>query len=729
MSDKSLMPPVSAPQRDPAEKLNARGAELLAAGDISGAAGCFLRAAEAAPDWAEPHKNLGNCYLRARDPEQAARCYEQALAIDGSHLASWNNLGNACRFLGRLEQAERCLRHAAELAPDDADVISNLGAVLLQIGRPDAAAEAFRKALVINPQDLVALNGLGNLAAAAGDPELAAEHYRRALATDSGQAETRLALARQYRALHRGRDAIMLLEAMVPASADACVLSINSALDLADPMSAAAIGRRALAAHPDHRESMYLLGAALYSLGDARAAAAQWEATLAVHPDCAEACSALLHHKLESCDWNGLEQLKQNMLALSGGRGASIINPPDALLADLPALRRLEAVEALISVHYPRRPAAPPRRRGGDPRIRVAYLSGDYCAHPLPRLVRGLFASHDRERFTVFAYSVGADDGSEERAAIRTAVDHFRDLDGMPDHTIAQTIRDDGIDILIDLSGFSERGRPGVLALRPAPTTINWLGFIGSMGSLCDVILADAVTIPPEEEPDYGERVVRLSFFQPNDAHRFDNLPAPPARIDCGLPEQGAVFCCFSPATKLNPTMLDAWAEILRGVPGSVLWLLAFVPTVEENLRAEWLRRGMSTERLVFARRVPLKDYLARLTLADLFLDTLPMSNGTTAADALFMGVPLLTCTGTGYAGRMGSSVATAAGLSDMLMANMADYVRRGIELGNSPERLEALKERLRLAREQRSAALFRPDAMVAELEAAFEALARPDEQ
>jgi predicted O-linked N-acetylglucosamine transferase (SPINDLY family) len=175
--------------------------------------------------------------------------------------------------------------------------------------------------------------------------------------------------------------------------------------------------------------------------------------------------------------------------------------------------------------------------------------------------------------------------------------------------------------------------------------------------------------------------------------------------------------------------MLDAWAEILRGVPGSVLWLLAFVPTVEENLRAEWLRRGMSTERLVFARRVPLKDYLARLTLADLFLDTLPMSNGTTAADALFMGVPLLTCTGTGYAGRMGSSVATAAGLSDMLMANMADYVRRGIELGNSPERLEALKERLRLAREQRSAALFRPDAMVAELEAAFEALARPDEQ
>jgi predicted O-linked N-acetylglucosamine transferase (SPINDLY family) len=712
-----------------AETLNAQGSGFLAAGDLNGAAKAFLDAIAAAPDWAEPRKNLGNCYLRAQDPEQAARCYEQALAIDGSHLASWNNLGNACRFLGRLEQAERCLRHAAELAPDDADVISNLGAVLLQIGRPDAAAEAFRKALVINPQDLVALNGLGNLAAAAGDPELAAEHYRRALATDSGQAETRLALARQYRALHRGRDAIMLLEAMVPASADACVLSINSALDLADPMSAAAIGRRALAAHPDHRESMYLLGAALYSLGDARAAAAQWEATLAVHPDCAEACSALLHHKLESCDWNGLEQLKQNMLALSGGRGASIINPPDALLADLPALRRLEAVDALVSAHYPTRPAAPPRRRGGDPRIRIGYLSGDYCAHPLPRLVRGLFAAHDRGRFTVFAYSVAADDGSEERAAIRTAVDHFRDLDGMPDHTIAQTIRDDGIDILIDLSGFSERGRPGVLALRPAPTTINWLGFIGSMGSLCDVILADAVTIPPEEEPDYGERVVRLSFFQPNDAHRFDNLPAPPARIDCGLPEQGAVFCCFSPATKLNPTMLDAWAEILRGVPGSVLWLLAFVPTVEENLRAEWLRRGMSTERLVFARRVPLKDYLARLTLADLFLDTLPMSNGTTAADALFMGVPLLTCTGNGYAGRMGSSIATAAGLPDMLMANMADYVCRGIELGNSPERLEALKERLRLAREQRSAALFRPDAMVAELEAALEALARPDEQ
>jgi predicted O-linked N-acetylglucosamine transferase (SPINDLY family) len=711
-------------RREQAEALNASGGRLLAAGDLNGAADCFRRAAEAAPDWAEPRKSLGNCYLRAQDPEQAARCYEQALAADGNHLASWNNLGSACRLLGRLEQAEHCLRHAAELAPGDADVICNLGVVLLQAGRAEEAREAFQKALTINPQDLIALNGLGNLAATAGAIESAAEHYQRALAIDPGQAETRLALARQYRALHRGRDAIALLEVTVPANAEACALSVNAALDVGDPDAAAVIARRALDVHTNHRECMYLLGTALYSPGDARAAAAQWETTLAAHPDCAEALSALLYHKLEACAWDGLADLKQRLLALSGGGGISVVNPFTMLVVDLPGKLRLEAMEAVIASHYPVRPAPPPRRRDSNGRIRLGYLSGDYRQHPLPRLVRGLFAAHDRHRFEVFAYSLGADDASEERVAIRAAVDHFRDLEGEPDHVIAQAIRGDGIDILIDLSGFSECGRPGVVALRPAPTVVNWLGFIGTMGSLCDVILADAVTIPPGEVADFGERVVRLSFFQPNDGERFAALPAPPARSACGLPEQGTVFCCFSSATKLNPEMLDAWADVLRGVPDSVLWLMAFASTVEENLNAEWARRGMATERLVFARRLPQKDHLARISLANIILDTLPMSNGVTAADALFMGVPLLTCTGTGYGGRMGSSIATAAGLPDMVMTNMGDYVRRAIELGNSPPQLAALKERLRRTREQRSAPLFRPEALLIELEAAFEALA-----
>jgi protein O-GlcNAc transferase len=698
----------------------------LAAGDLNGAADCFRRAAEAAPGWAEPRKNLGNCYLRAQDPEQAASCYEQALAVDVNHLASWNNLGSACRLLGRLEQAEHCLRRAADLAPDDADVICNLGVVLLQSGRPDAAADAFRKALALNPQDLIALNGMGNLAAAAGTPEAAVQNYRRALAVDPDQAETRLALARQYRALHRGRDAITLLEALVPASADACAISVNAALDLRDPDAAVAIALRALEVHIEHRECMYLLGAALYSLGSERAAAAQWQATMVAHPDCAEAASALFHCKLEACDWQGLDEIRERLLVLSNSKEGGLLHPFDGILADLPARNRLKAVQALIDRHYPMRPAAPPRPSDGDSRIRLGYLSGDFRRNPLPYLVRGLFAEHDRRRFEVFAFSTGPDDGSEERAAIRSAVDQFRELQGSSDHAVARAIRDDAIDILIDLSGLLEHGRPGVLALRPAPVTINWLGFIGSMGSLCDVILADGITIPPQVEPEYGERVLRLSFYQPNDIDRFASLPAPPARGDCGLPALGTVFCCFSPAIKLNPTMLDAWTKILRGVPGSVLWLLAFAPTVEQNLRTEWTRRGMPAERLVFTRRVPLKDYLARLTLADLFLDTLPMSNGTTAADALFMGLPLLTCTGTGYGGRMGSSIATAAGLPDMVTASLDDYVRRGVELGNSPAQLAELKDRLRDARERRSAPLFRPEALVAELEKAFETLARP---
>ncbi len=722
------MPPVqpaSDSRRAQAERLNARGAELLAAGDINSAANCFLRAAETAPDWAEPCKNLGNCHLRAQDPEQAARCYEQALAIDGSHLASWNNLGNACRFLGRLEQAEDCLRRAAELAPHDADVLTNLGVVLLTTGQADEAKEVLQLALGRNPRDVIALNALGNLAVASSLPEVAAGHYAAALAIEPEQPETRLALARQYRRLRIESAAIIaILAPLLPADAKACILAVEAALDLGQFVKAESIARDALAAHPGHRESMYLLGVALYSQGRGGAASVQWEATLAAHPDCAEAASALLHHKLEACEWSGLSELGQHLLMLSDNSGSGLLNPYDLLLADLPPRNRLQAVQALIERRYPLRAEQPPPRREYGARIRLGYLSGDFCTHPLPTLVRSLFAAHDRQRFEVFAFSTGPDDGSEERAAIRDAVDHFRDLQGLPDTAVASRIREDGIDVLFDLSGFTERGRPRVLALRPAPVTINWLGFIGSMGKLCDVIIADGITIPAADEADYGERVLRLSFYQPNDITRFADLPAPPTRADCGLPMQGTVFCCFSPATKLNPAMLDAWAEILRGVPGSVLWLLAFVPTVEENLRTEWLRRGMSTERLVFARRVPLKDYLARLTLADIFLDTLPMSNGTTAADALFMGVPMLTCTGRGFGGRMGSSIANAAGLPDLVMANLSEYVRRGIEIGNSPPQLAELKARLRHAREQRSAPLFRPEALVTELETALESLA-----
>jgi len=705
------------------EAANQNGLARLAANDLQGALQHFTRAIELAPTWAEPHKNIGNCHFRAQDLPQARHWYRQALAIDPAHLASWNNLGNVERYLGDLAAAEQALRRAAELAPQDAEVHANLGAVLLQSGQPAQARQSFLQALASNPDDLVALNGLGNLAASGGQPAQAVHHYRRALALDPRSDEVRLALAHQLQWLREWREITRLLRGMAGRDAGAAILCGNASLELGELDAATHWARAALALRPSHLEAMYLLGAIPYTRGNWKAAERAWEELLAKHPDCAEAVSSLLHVKLEACDWQGLDHWRFELARLAA-QGAAV-HPFDALFADLDAGLRLRSVEQTVAAKFAHLPPLPPPPTWTHARIRLGYFSGDFRKHALPALVRDLIIGHDRSRFEVIAYSTGPDDGSEERRSMVAAFDAFHDVGGQSDLAIAQRIRDDEVDFLIDLSGFTEFGRPGVLWLRPAAVHVNWLGFIGSMGRLADVILADAQTVPSGEEKDYGEHVQRLAFYQPNDAQRFAGLPPTPTRADAGLPGEGFVFCSFSTAIKLAPTVFDAWAAMLRRVPGSVLWLLAYAPAVRENLLIEWQRRGMDAARLVFASRVDLKSHLARLPLADLYLDTLPYSNGTTAADSLFMGVPLLTCRGTGYCGKMGASIAHAAGIPELVVDSLDEYVGLGIALATDRPRLQRLRQRLRDHRTHKRGPLFNPAEVVADLEAAYAELLR----
>jgi predicted O-linked N-acetylglucosamine transferase (SPINDLY family) len=311
-------------------------------------------------------------------------------------------------------------------------------------------------------------------------------------------------------------------------------------------------------------------------------------------------------------------------------------------------------------------------------------------------LMSGVLERHDRGAFELYALSLRPADESPYGRRIRSAVDRFIDLSALSDEQAAELIRTLEIDILVDLVGYTQGARSGILSRRPAPIQVNYLGFPGTLAApYIDYLLADEYLIPEQQQPHYSEQIVYLpECFQANDDRRF--LPQSiPSRGELGLPEQALVLCCFNNTYKINPTLFSLWMRLLHSVPESVLWLLAGSPLIERNLRAEAAARGIDPARLLFAPRLPYEQHLARLAAADLFLDTLPFNGGTTVSDALWVGLPVLSCSGEALAARMGGSLLRAIGLSELIAADLPHYEQLALELLSSRERLASLRERL----------------------------------
>ncbi len=346
-------------------------------------------------------------------------------------------------------------------------------------------------------------------------------------------------------------------------------------------------------------------------------------------------------------------------------------------------------------------------------------MSGDLHAHATAFLTAELFERHDRARFDVHAYSFGPDDGSPMRQRLIAGFDTFVDVRGLSDRQAAELIREDELDILVDLKGYTEGARPRILAYRPAPIQVNWLGFPGSMGTgNIDYVVADRTVAPPSLQAHCVERIVWLpDCFQPNDTRR-ERPDTAPSRAQCGLPETGFVFCCFNNSYKITPSIFAIWARLLEQLPGSVLWLLDTNPLVRANLRRAAARRGIAPARLVFAPKLPLADHLARLAAADLVLDTVPVNALTTASDALWVGVPIVTLMGDTVAGRGCASLLQAIGLPDLVTETPAAYEALALRLATEPAALRALRDRLR--RNRGTMPLFDTPRFARGLEAAY---------
>ena len=489
----------------------------------------------------------------------------------------------------------------------------------------------------------------------------------------------------------------------------------------------AAIDRfnRALALKPDHLNAMSNLAIMLTEFKRPQEAVAMFERLLQLKPDFEYGVGSICYERMHQCDWSHFDTDVSKILeGIAAGKAVAKSLGVMSITDD--AAVHHKCAEIFASHRYPPRnaPLWTGQRYKHD-RIRVAYVSPDLREHPVGHLMAGIFERHDKTRFETIAISIGVNDNSRLRQRMVDTFDHFIDARMMESGRIAQVMRDMEVDIAIDLAGFTADSRSEVFGMRPAPVQVNYLGYPGTMGTrYMDYIVADRHVIPPEHALHYNEKVVYLPDAYLPAASGLQISDRTPTRAECGLPEEGVVFCSFNHDYKIAPHVFAVWMNLLREVPGSVLWLMSRSPLSQENLRKEAAARGVEPDRLVFAQRVPrVEDHLARYRQADLFLDTHPYNAHTTCADALMAGLPVVTCMGGAFPSRVAGSLLHAAGLPELVTGSLADYQALALQLARDPQRLAGLKAHLRAT--QSTSALCDADAFTRNLEAIYTSMWR----
>ncbi len=647
-------------------------------------------------------------YHRNGQLQQAEACYRQILQAQPDHAETLHLLGVLCYQTDRNDEAETLIAKALQRSPRNADYLSNYGLALRANGKLDAAIQAYQKSLQLAPKDMDVQLNLGNAYHEAGRFEEAAGCYRRVYRFNQ-DTEVRDALCSALQALGN-----QCQKAGQYPQAEACYQEAlqynsrdavshfnlgNAQREIGKPAAAEASYRQAIRLAPNDADAYNNLGNVLREQGQLAEAIAAYETAIKLNPQLYHAKVHLVHQKQHACDWKGLDTDVNEIRHWVQHKPEAQISPFAFLAMPGTSAREQRAcAENWLQNRYQPLLAQTGKYsfiKTDKNKLRIGYLSADFRLHPLAYLISELIELHDGEQFEVYAYSYGPDDQSAERTRLRHAFDHFVDIRNLSLQQAADRIHADGIDILIDLTGFTQSSRSNIVALRPAPVLVNWLGYPGTMGKgLFDYLISDTVITPPESASDYGEQLVLLpNAYQPNDRKR--PIGKTPARVDYGLPEDAFVFCCFNQTFKILPHVFDSWMRILRQTPDSILWLLECNPLAKNNLLQEAANRGISAERIVFAPRVSMADHMARHVLADLFLDTAPYNAHTTTSDALWMCLPVMTVKGTTFPARVAASLLLATNLPELVVSNLDEYEALALRLARSPQLLESYRERL----------------------------------
>lgn len=684
----------------------------------------FDQALKIRPDYAQAHFDRANALRGLGRREEALESYGLALAIQPEHIAALNNRGNALYDLGQYEHAIDSYDRALALQPDNAAVLNNRGNSLCHLNRHEEALASYELALTIQPDSASALNSRGNALHELKRHEEALESYARALAIKpdyalalNNQGNTLLELKRHAQALESYARAL----AVKPDYADAHFNRGNALRDLRRHQESVASYDLALAIQPDHIGAINNRGNALCDLKQYEQALESYALALRIDPEYEFLYGTWLLTKLKICDWSDADdQVAQLAEKIERREKVSASFAVLAITGTLSLQRK--AAEIWVQAKHHVSNALPGIGKYAHDRIRIGYFSSDFQNHATMSLMAGLFELHDKSRFELIAFSFGPDDNDGMRRRVSAAFDNFIDVSSQTDRNVAMLARSMEIDIAIDLKGFTQDNRHGIFAYRAAPVQVNYLGYPGTLGAeYIDYLIADATLIPEESQQYYSENIVYLPHsYQVNDSRR-SIADRTPSRTEYGLPQAEFVFCCFNSNYKITPGTFDCWMRILKQVEASVLWLFEDNARAPFNLRREAVHRGVSAERLVFAKKLTPPEHLARYRLADLFLDTLPCNAHTTASDALWAGLPVLTCLGETFAGRVAASLLNAIGLPELVTSTPAAYEALAIELARSPGKMSAIKRKL--ADNRLTAPLFDSQRFTRHLEAAYSAM------
>jgi protein O-GlcNAc transferase len=674
---------------------------------------------------ADRFKRAGECFARG-EHDRAAALLEALLNSSPGFARGWFLLGYTEAVRGRFAAAVERLERAVQLAEDEPEFRYYLGKAYASAGRRPEAVQALRDALARAPGLASAQLDLGLNLQALGDVDAAIPHLEAATRLEPHSASAFNALGMALRELHRYSDAEQALRMACRVAPDDATSLRNLAAVLKSQRrwdEAIEALEQSLAGAADDAQGLASLGILLARAGRGPQAIDVLRRAHAMDADDVGVLGWLIRQQELACDWSDLAALTQAACEqLHAARRT--IHPfvwlsrsgsaqEQRLAADLWAAKR-RIVRA--------RPGITPAAPRADDRIRVAYLSADFYDHAMAYLMAGVFEHHDRSRFEVTALSLSPGRAGEMRARLLRSFEHFVDLSATSDQDAARQIGRLGIDIAVDLMGYTHNARSAILAQRPAAIQANYLGYPGTMGGDdIDYIIADRFVIPRAEQAHYSEKIVYLpDCFQANDSTRAIGERTP-MRGEAGLPADAFVYCCFNSNYKLNPTIFDLWMGLLQRRPRSVLWLLGESDAAVANLRREAQSRGVDPTRLVFAGRTRPQDYLARYRLADLFLDTLPFNGGATASDALWAGLPIVTCAGEAFASRMAGSLLRAVGMPELVTHSLPDYEALALKLAADEALLRETKAKL--ARNRLREPLFDTERFTRNLEAAYAAM------
>ncbi len=649
------------------------------------------------------YNNLGNALKAAAHPLLALDCYYRAVQLNPTFADAFFNMGNVLRDLERLDEALAAYNKAIELNSCAPDHFINRGNTFLELEQSASAVASFTEAIKLQPSYFQAYNNLGNAYLELKEYALAIKNYSHAIELSPGYAQAynnranvlRITAQTELAKLNYER-ALVLDPLYAQAFNNLGVLNLEAsrlkdALDFFD---------QAIALFPDFADAYYNKSNVLRELKLFSKSILQYQRTLAISSNYPFLKGLLIHAKMQICDWRGLDdQLVELFQDIGLNRE---VTPPFPVLALSDSLELQQSAARIwserkfpLSASHSHAHQTVHESRKHNHKIRIGYFSADFRDHPVSYLMADLFEHHHREEFEIIAFSLGPIKTDQMRKRLEKTFDIWIESHHLSDSEVVERSQEMGVDIAVDLGGFTKNSRTAIFAMRCAPVQVSYIGYLGTMAApYMDYLIADEVIIPAHSTQFYTEKIAYLPVYQANDSKRQMSTE-PMNRSLLGLPENIFIFGCFNTNYKITPNLFDAWMRILKRVESSILYLYADTEDVVANLLFEAQKRGIDPKRLYFADRVPQSVYLARFTQVDLFLDTYPYNAGTTASDALWSGLAVLTLTGQAFASKIAASLLTALGMTELITHSLQEYEERAVSLGLNPDKMQSIKTKL----------------------------------